>query len=253
MKYRPLRTVVLLLLALGLAAGCHSAKKADPILRLSAEESFKEGKRLFGVKKYGQARPYFTHAYEVEPNSATGRESLLLASDSLFLEGSDANLLQAEARYRDFQNRFPTSDRAAYVQLQIGRSLAGRMARPDRDQKVTVQAREAFEELLQSYPTSAEAAQALPYLKKVKDSLAGHDFVVGQFYLRFGLPGSAIKRFETVLGQYPEFSRTDETLYQLVLACERVKKKEDADRYWRRLREEFPGSQWTKLLAKKRP
>ena len=34
--------------------------------------------------------------------------------------GRHAEPVQAEAKYRDFLNRFPTSERAAYVQLQIG-------------------------------------------------------------------------------------------------------------------------------------
>ncbi len=46
----------LLLGTLGLFAGCSAHKKEDPLLRLSAEESLVEGRRLYELKKYGQAR-----------------------------------------------------------------------------------------------------------------------------------------------------------------------------------------------------
>lgn len=233
-----------------LLAGCSGRKKEDPLLRLSAEESLVEGRRLFEQQKYGQAQPYFTHAFEVEPNSASGREALLLAADSLFLDGGDTNFIQAEARYRDFQNRFPTSDRAPYVQLQIGRSLVERMERPDRDQKVTRQAREALEELLRNYPTSPEAEQVQEYLSQVRDHLAEHEHLVGAFYARFGLPMSAVARFETVLSQYPEYSKTDQLLYDLASAQRRAKQDADVDKTLARLREQYPQSDWTRKAEK---
>ena len=143
-----MRRTVLLLAAAALAlagAGCRGGAPEDPLLRLSAEESLTQGKDLLAREKYDRARPYFTHAFEVEPNSAIGREALLLAADTYYLQGSTANFVQAEAKYRDFLNRFPTSDQAAYVQFQIANSLAKRMEKPDRDQNVTRKALAAYE------------------------------------------------------------------------------------------------------------
>ena len=169
-----------------------------------------------------------------------------------FLDGGEANFLQAEARYRDFQNRFPTSDRAAYVQLQIARSLVERMERPDRDQKVTRQAREAIEELLRTYPSSPEAERAQPDLARVLDHLAEHEHSVGSFYLRFGLALSAVPRFETVLRQYPDYSRMDQLLFELSTAQRKIKKVAEADQTLARLREEFPQSPWTRKAEKQK-
>ena len=165
-----------------------AAPADDPILRLSAEESLATGKELLAREKYARARPYFTHAFEVEPNSAVGREALLLAADTYYLEGGSANFVQAEAKYRDFLNRFPTSEQAAYVQFQIANSLAKRMEKPDRDQTVTRKALEAYQELVRLYPTSEYAAQAQEQIEVVRANLAEHEFVVGRFYLRYGLP-----------------------------------------------------------------
>ena len=74
MRLRSIPLLCLLLLALG---ACRSGVENDPILQLSAEESLVQGKSWMEQGKYGKARDYLTHAFEVEPNSRTGREALL--------------------------------------------------------------------------------------------------------------------------------------------------------------------------------
>ena len=249
MKRFPTITAVALV---ALALACRSTPKEDPILRLSAVESLAMGKKLFESKKYDKARPYFSHAFEVEPNSAGGREALLLGADSLFLQGGSTNFLQSEAKYRDFQNRFPTSDRAPYVQFQIGRCLAERMERPDRDQKATYKAREAFEELLRLYPTSEYAEQANSGLAKVNDNLAEHEFLVGQFYLRFGLPLATVERLEALLERYPTYRKKDAALWTLATAYDRVQRPADATKTFAKLREEYPQSAWVAKIPSRK-
>jgi outer membrane protein assembly factor BamD len=227
------------------AAGCRSTAKDDPLMRLSAAESLEQGKELLARERYAAARPYFVHAFEVEPNSAAGREALLLAADTLFLEGGEANLIQAEAKYRDFQNRFPTSDRGPYVQMQIAASLARRIERPDRDQSATLKALEAYENLRRLYPTSPQAAEAGGEIARLRDRLAEHEFVVGAFYLRYGLPLAAIGRLEPLLESYPSYAGRDKALFHLARAYQAVERADDAQASYSKLRAEFPESPWT--------
>jgi outer membrane protein assembly factor BamD len=232
------------------AAGCRSSIEDDPILKLSAAESLAEGKRLIEAKKYGRARPYLTHAFEIEPNSPSGREALLLVADALFLEGGETNWIQAEAKYRDFQNRFPTSDRAAYVQFQIASTLAKRVERPDRDQTATLKAVTAYEDLLRLYPTSEYVDEARSSLEVVRSQLAEHEFVVGRFYLRFGLPNASVKRLEGLLDRFPAYAERDKALFHLALAYRKLERADDAQGAFARLREEFPGSRWIAKIPK---
>jgi outer membrane protein assembly factor BamD len=225
------------------ATGCHSSAPAvDPILKLSAEESLAQGKELLTKQKYEKARPYFTHAFEVEPNSTVGREALLLAADTYYLQGGTTNYVQAEAKYRDFLNRFPTSDQAAYVQFQIANSLAKRMERPDRDQTVTRKAKDAYQELIRLYPTSEYAAQSQEQIKTVLDNLAEHEFVVGVFYMRYGAPFASVERFNYLLASYPDYRSRDKVVFNLGVAYQHLKKPEDARKAFDRLRNDFPQS-----------
>jgi len=245
------RTLLALLLLASFAA-CRSGGKNDPILRLSAEESLAQGKKLLDAKKYGQARPYLTHAFEVEPNSAAGREALLLSADSLYLDGGQANWIQAEAKYRDFQNRFPTSDRAAYVQYQIANSLSQRIGRPDRELSTSSKALEAYEDLLRLYPTSPYSEQAQAGLEKVRTNLAEHEFLVGHFYLRFGIPAAAASRFESLLAKYPAFGGNDRTLFELARAYDQLGRADDAQSARGRLEKDYPQSTWAAKAKEKR-
>jgi len=248
--YLPLTMVLLALLGLP-AASCRSGPNEDPVLRLSAEESLVQGKELLAKKKYARARPYFTHAFEVEPNSAIGREGLLLAADTYYLEGGSANYIQAEAKYRDFLNRFPTSAQAPYVQFQIANSLAKRMEKPDRDQTGTRKAMEAYQELIRLYPTSEYAQQAQEQIKLVQANLAEHEFLIGRFYMRYGLLPAAVERFDFLLQAYPEYPDKGKVYYHLGMAHQKMHHTEEAQKAFERLRTEAPDSPWIAQIPEK--
>lgn len=246
------RTLLVLAALLVALAGCRSGRAEDPLLQLSAEESLAQGKELLAQQKYARARPYFTHAFEVEPNSAIGREGLLLAADTFYQEGGTTNYVQAEAKYRDFLNRFPTSAQAPYVQFQIANSLAKRMEKPDRDQTVTRKALEAYRELMRIYPTSEYAAQAQEQIALVENNLAEHEFTVGRFYLRYGIGAGAVQRFEVLLDGYPQYPERDKVIYHLGLAYDLMGKTEEADKAFDRLRAEFPQSPFLAEIPQRR-
>ena len=237
-----------LLLIGGLAAGCKSGDAVDPVLQLSAQEALARGKELMADEKYARARDFLSHAFEVSPNSLEGREALLLVADSFYLDGGRGNYIQAEAKYRDFLNRFPTSDRAPYVQFQIANSLAQRMGRPDRDLTATHQAVEAYQDLLRLYPTSEYAAQAREKIRLVEENLAEHEYVVGDFYLRYRLPRAAAERFDYLLETYPAYSDKERVLYKLGVARARGRQPAEARETFERLAREFPESPYLSRL-----
>ena len=234
-----------------LTAGCKSGLGDDPILRLSAAEALTEGKTLMADEKYARARRYLSHAFEVEPNSLSGREALLLLADSYFFDGGSVNFVQAEAKYRDFLNRFPTSDQSAYAQYQVANSLAGRMEKPDRDQRATDSALAAYRELIRLYPTSEYVAEARAKIGEVRQRLAEHEYVVGHFYLRRGLAVAAIDRFSDMLEAFPDYDERDEVLCGLAVAYLRSRNPEHlgkAIEVVERLRREHPDSECVREL-----
>ena len=250
----------LLLLAVALltvaAGGCRSGVADDPILRMSSAEALEQGKALMEQEKYNKARRYLSQAFEVEPNSRAGREGLLLLADSYYLAGGEANWIQAEAKYRDFLNRFPTSDQAAYAQYQIANSLAQRVEKPNRDQSATRKALEAFRELQRLYPTSEYAAEAETRIREVRNRLAAHEFVIGDFYLSYRYPAAAVTRFETLLEDFPDYDERDKVLFHLGLAYSKARRPDllaKAAPTFDRLREEHPDSEWVEEIPQELP
>lgn len=238
----------------GLTVACGSSGfKEDPLLALSAEESLAEGKALMEEGKYRLAEDYLSHAFEVEPNSASGREALLLSADSLFLAGGEQNYIRAEAKYRDFQNRFPTSERGDYVLFQIANSLANRMNKPDRDQTTTRRALEAYQQLVSIYPDGPYAEEARQQIELVRQNLAESEVMVGRFYLRTGLVRAAIARLETVLEQHPDYAAMDRVLWMLGSAQRKAGQTLEAQATFDRLRAEYPESEFLKEIPRIKP
>lgn len=232
------------------AVSCGGGKRQDPILALSAEESLAQGKASLEAEKYYKARRYLTHAFEVAPNTALGREALLLAADAFYLQGGEANLIQAEAKYRDYMNRFPTSDFAAYVQFQLGNCLAKRNKRADRDQTPNEKALAAYQEVLRLYPTSEYAAQAREQIKVVRQRLAEHEYMVGKFYLGFGIYVAAISRLEGLLENFQDYEEKDKAYFTLGRSYLKSGLTLKAFTTFERLRREYPESKFVKDIPK---
>ncbi len=247
----------LLAAALTLVVACGGIKD-DPILRLSSSEALDMGKQLLEDEKFNQALQHLVHAFEVEPNSETGREGLLLAADALFLRGGYQSYVEAEQRYRDFLNRFPTSDRAAYAQFRLADALAQRIEKPDRDQQTARQALTEFENVRRLYPTSQYAGQAAQKIVEVRNQLAEHELVVGSFYYRFRTPRAAGERFKATLEQYPDYPEKDKINAFMCLTYVQILKRAPTDAgldtvdYLRdaceRLWSEHAGSPWIKKV-----
>lgn len=227
---------------------CKGGVKQDPILRLSAEEALTTGRDLMEREKYTQATQYFDHAFEVAPNSATGREALLLSADSYYLAGGMSSYVKAEAKYRDFLNRFPTSDRSDYVQMQIANCLAEQMLKPDRDQTATVKALTAFEGVLQLYPTSSYVEEVQARIVEIRQALAEHEYRVGRYNYRRRLYTAASWRLEDLTEEFPDFEEMDKVLYILGMSLGRGRKLEEAIEVFERLRTEYPDSRYIKKL-----
>lgn len=222
--------------------------KVDPILQLSTLEALERGKALMEEGKFGRASRYLTHAFESSPNSREGREALLLAADALHQAGGIDNFVRCEAKYRDFINRFPTSERADYAQLQVANCLSERMEKPDRDQDVARQALEEYEELFRLYPTSEYTDNAREQTARVRNQLAESEFLVGNFYVRYRLCRAAINRLEPIQEKYPAYDNREAAAAALVRAYTQCRLLDQASDAYQDFASEFPGSKYLSKL-----
>ena len=235
-----------------LGAGCASKgpKKPDRItqelLTLPKEELFEKGKALVAKKKYEDGRKYLNHVFETYPNELMGREALLMVADSYFNQKSTTGYTEARYRYRDYLNRYPGAPRRDYARYQFALCYDKEHEKPDRDQTATREAIDQYRSLIREFPDSGYAGAARERVRQLTDLLAEHDFGIGYFYLRKGSTAAALSRFTSIEQRFPDYGAKDKLFYYEAVAMERLGRKDEAQRYYARIVQEFPESQYAK-------
>jgi outer membrane protein assembly factor BamD len=254
------RAVLALALALAGAvllagAGCSGTKKPDKITRELLTESkealFEKGKALVDRKKYEEGRKYLNHVFETYPNENLGREALLLVADSYFRQKSTTSYTEARYRYRDYLNRYPGAPRRDYARYQFALCYDMEHEKPDRDQTATREAIEQYRSLIREFPDSGYAGAARERIRQLSDLLAEHDFGVGFFYFRKGSAAAALSRFADLEQRFPDYGARDKLFYYQALALGRLGRKDESRRYFDRVIEEFPQSEFARKARSK--
>ena len=243
--------------ALVFLSGCASsgARKPDKItqelLTSPKEVLFAKGKALFDKKKYDQGRKYLNFVFETYPNEKEGRQALLLVADSYFRQGGSTGYTEARFRYRDYLNRYPGAPQRDYARYQFALCYDKEHEKADRDQTSTREALQQYRVLLQEFPNSTYVTVALERIRRLTDALADHEFGVGYFYIRKGAPGAALGRFTAIEQRFPDYAGKDKLFYYEAEALRRLGRNEEASRYYSRVIEEFPASEYAKMARGK--
>ena len=243
-------------LAVGLLPGCASKgaktdKVTQELLTEPKEVLYEKGQALLAKKKYEQARKYLNHVFETYPNEQMGREALLLVADSYFNQKSTTGYTEARYRYRDYLNRYPGAPRRDYARYQFALCYDKEHEKPDRDQTATREAIEQYRVLIREYPDSGYAGAARERVRQLTDLLAEHDFGIGYFYLRKGSTAAAMSRFNSLEQRYPDYGAKDKLYYYEGIAQIRLGRKDEADRYFQRVVQEYPNSAFAKKARSK--
>ena len=252
-----LKHVTLMIATLLVVAACNRAPRVyrpvvDPeLLQLSKEQLFQKGEEQFARRKWQRARTYFSHLYESFPNDPLGRRSLLKIADTYYEQGDPVNLVEAQYKYRDFINRYPTSELADYAMLRIAMCSFKQMERPDRDQAKTREAVEKFDDMLRAHPRSELRAEAEARRQEALNRLARHEHMVARFYIKRGSHTSAVQRLNYLIDTYANYDDRAGAFFDLGHALSRLGRKGEARLYFERVLTEFPDSEYAQS-AKRR-
>lgn len=241
-----------LTIAIGLVliAACHHGPRqfrvtVDPeLLRLSPDQVWARAEDFYAHHKWQRARTYYTYLYENHPNEVLGRRSLLRVADTYYEQGDAVNLVEAQYKYRDFVNRYPTSEQADYAMLRMAMCSYKQMERPDRDQGKTKEALEKFTDMLRTYPNSALKDEATARRQDVLDRLAKHEHLVARFYIKRHSWNAAVQRLNFLIDTYPNYGDRAGVFYDLGTALHSLGRKGEAKLYFERVVTEFPQSDY---------
>jgi outer membrane protein assembly factor BamD len=250
--FRARLCLVAVLAVLAVSAGCSSSgsKKPDKLtqelLSTPKEVLFEKGKALIAKKKWEQGRKYLSYVFETYPNDPLGRDALLLVADSYVKQGGAAAYTEARYRYRDYLNRYPDGPRRDYARYQFAYCSDKEHEKPDRDQTATREAVQQYQALIREYPDSAFAGAARERVRQLVDLLAEHEFGVGYFYMRKGSLASAMGRFSGLEERFPDYGARAKLFYYEARTLTRLGRPDEAARYYSRLIEEYPESDYAK-------
>lgn len=212
MKYKLLLPV---LAAVLLFSGCSLffSNKSD---EKTAQELVNDGMEAFNRQRYKEAIQSFDKLKDWYPFSKYAILAELKIADSHFYLGEYPAAITA---YESFENLHPRNDATPYVIFQRGLCYYLQIESIDRDQASAKKAIETFNRLKKLFPNSEYTAQADNYIRLSMKSLAGHEFYVGEFYLKNKHYKAALVRFKSVVSSYPDVGLTEKAL-QNIARCE---------------------------------
>lgn len=234
---------IVLICALTLSA---CASKDDDDLAMDdtpAEVLFNEGLALRNAGRLSDAGKKFSEVDKIYPYSEYARKSLINLAYINFSLGRYPETITAADR---FITLHPGSEDAAYALYLKGQSYQRQIPDITRDQKITEQAAQTFNELIQRYPDSEYTPDAKAKLLMAEDQLAGKEMQVGRFYLEKRNYIAAINRFKTVVINYQTTRHVEEALFRLTEGYYALGVVNEAQTAAAILGHNYPDSQWYK-------
>ncbi|HEX7774525.1 MAG TPA: outer membrane protein assembly factor BamD, partial [Pyrinomonadaceae bacterium] len=214
--------------------------------RVLFEEAAKE------VRKghHDTGRLLFATIINTYPDSPFLALAKLAIADSFFLEGTTSALIQAAQAYQDWLTFFPTDPLADDASLKVAEAEMRQMGLSDRDISHAKKAELRLKVLLQQYPKSPLRQTVEARLAQVQENLAMHNLQIARFYYdvkystgKGGLKGSQ-SRLKEIVDKYPCFSYNDEVFYRLATTYQAEEEPDEAARYYQKLIQEFPESEF---------
>ncbi len=203
-----MRQITFLLVLVTLVGGCRSTPKEsrffDEVGALSKEEILAKGDALAAKKKWEEARRYYTFVADAFPNDPVGRQAALKVADTFFAEKTVEALTEAQLRFRDFSNRYPNDPNRAYALLMLGKCSLSQARGPLRDLAPVREAVNSFQQVVDQFGSSPQAAEARELLAQSREILAEHEYLVARYYYNIKAFEGARMRLQYLLANFPD-------------------------------------------------
>ncbi len=211
------KRVVVVALSVGLLSSCMHKKYETPITKNTQQPDkvlFDQAIKDIEHGRYEVARISLQTLMNTYDASEFLAKAKLAIADSWFREAGPNGLAQAEAEYKDFILFYPTMEEAAEAQARVCDIHYKQMDKSDRDWSQTLRAETECRQLITQFPNSKFVPPTLQKLRNIQESLAEHEFVVGNFYWRREMNPAAANRLTALVDQYPLYSKAGESLFE---------------------------------------
>lgn len=227
------------LLALLALIGCEADR--DAYRERPVEELYNQAMDRLADGQVQLAAKGFEEVERQHPYSVWSRKAQLMAAYSSYLANRYDEAILAAERYLQL---FPGSRDAPYALYLVAISHYEQIVDVGRDQRVTRQALNGLQQVVDRFPDSDYARDARLKIDLTRDHLAGKEMEIGRYYLKRKEYGAAINRFRAVVEQYQTTSHVPEALHRLTEAYLALGVKDEARTAAAVLGHNFPGSEW---------
>jgi len=243
MKAKYLQLIGIALIVSLLMIGCAGKKKMQSAPKDPAV-LYTQGMVLFNQGAYRQAVEIFTRLKDYFPSDElyAPKADIRIADCSFFRK----EYPEAITRYMEFKKQHPFHPDIPYVEYQIGLCYYRGVLSKDRDQKATVKALTAFQNVVANYPYTIFAQKAQEKIIFCRRRLAENELYIARFYLRKHQYAAAAKRSAATLAKYPASGVDDEALYYLAFALHKQERDPEALTPLTQLVGDYPQSSFAK-------
>jgi outer membrane protein assembly factor BamD len=179
--------------------------KADPLASLNPEEAAAslaiQAQEELDADDYADAAKLYQQLKDQYPYSRYAVLAELRLGDAYFLDGK---YIEADGAYKTFVDMRPDNDAIPYALYQQGMCNYMTINGVDHDQTPAILTIQILGNLVETYPDSKYASMAKARIAEAQNSLAGHEFYIGEFYYNRKDYRAAMNRFEGLIAHYPD-------------------------------------------------
>lgn len=238
-------------MTLGLAAcGTTDSEPYDETRDWSAERIYNEAKSELLAGTYKKAAELYQKLEARYPYGKYAQQAQLELAYSYYKDNETVLALAEVERFIKLYPDHANLDYALYlkglVNFNEDLGLFGALANQDmseRDPKAAVESFEAFRELVERYPDSRYAADAMQRMRYLVNALANNEVRVAHYYLRRKAYVAAVNRAQSVLLDYQQTAAVEPALVILVQAYDAMGLHDLRDDAARLLKLNYPESE----------
>lgn len=231
-----------LFLIISFFSGCSSSDKKN---KTPAETLFQEASKDVKKKRYLVALEKLNIIRSQYPYSFYATHAELLQADVYFLQ---ENFKDASASYSLFKEFHPKHEKAVYVLWKLAESYRLQLPKTfDRDLLPALDAIKYYKELVNRYPDSEYAPQALEKIKICEKMLENKEKYIADFYYKTKEYLAAQIRYLRILQNFQDETLVQHAMLRVVETSFRLKKYDECVRY-SKLYEELSNQQNRKIL-----
>ena len=217
------------LVAILFMSGCASDGKKDETDGWSETKLYSEATEKLKDNDFAKCGKYFEKLEARFPFGPYSQQAQINAAYCYWKASEQAQALVAVDRFIKLHQGSPNLDYAFYLKGLItfndDLGFLGKFTGQDlseRDPKAAREAFEAFKVVVDRFPNSKYAPDALDRMRYIVNSLAEADVIVARYYFQRGAYLAAANRAQLVLKDYDRAPAVEEALYILIKSYERL-------------------------------